>query len=60
MNKVVLIGRMAKDAELKYTPGNGTAVTSFTLAVDNPFKKDNEGNKQADFINLVAWNKTAE
>lgn len=55
MNKVVLIGRMVRDAELKYTQ-SGAAVSNFTLAVDRKFSKERE----ADFINCVAWNKTAE
>ncbi|WP_027639417.1 single-stranded DNA-binding protein [Clostridium cadaveris] len=58
MNKVVLIGRFTKDPDLKYTPGNGTVVTTITLAVDkyNPQTKNNE----ADFINVVIWGKQAE
>lgn len=58
MNKVVLIGRLTKDSELKFTPGNGTAVTTITLAVDkyNAQTKKNE----ADFINVVIWGKQAE
>ncbi|UFH63882.1 single-stranded DNA-binding protein [Clostridium cadaveris] len=58
MNKVVLIGRLTKDPDLKYTPGNGTAVTTITLAVDkyNPQTKKNE----ADFISVVIWGKQAE
>ncbi|CUO84914.1 MULTISPECIES: single-stranded DNA-binding protein [Clostridium] len=55
MNKVVLIGRLTKDPELRYAAGSGTAVTRFTIAVNRQFKKD-----EADFINCVAWNKTAE
>lgn len=55
MNKVSLIGRFTKDPELKYTP-NGTAVCSFTLAVRNPYNKDND----ADFIQCVAWQAGAE
>lgn len=57
MNVVTLLGRLVKDPELKYTP-QGTAVTSFTIAVDRRYQK--QGEKQADFINCVAWNKTAE
>lgn len=57
MNKVVLIGRMTKDAELRFTPGNGTAVATLTLAVD---KRGKEGQKEADFINVVVWGKPAE
>lgn len=57
MNTVVLIGRTARDPELRRT-GNGTAVTSFTLAVNRDFKT-NDG-QEADFIRCVAWKKTAE
>lgn len=55
MNKVVLIGRLTKDPELRYAQGNGTAVCRFTLAVTRPFKKD-----ETDFINCVAFGKAAE
>lgn len=58
MNKVVLIGRLTKDPELRFTPGNGTAVASFTLAVDRRFKR--EGQQEADFIPIVVWGKQAE
>ena len=58
MNKVILIGRLTKDPELKYTPGNGTAVTTLTLAVDNYNSKS--GEKSADFIPVVIWGKQAE
>ena len=57
MNKVVLIGRLTKDVEVRYTQNN-TMVASFTLAVNRRFAK--EGEQQADFINIVAWSKTAE
>ena len=46
MNKVILIGRLTKDPELRYTPGNGTAVTTLTLAIDNYNSKT--GEKSAD------------
>ncbi len=58
MNKVVLIGRLTKDPELKFTPGTGTAVATFTLAVDRRFSKEKE--KEADFIPIVVWGKQAE
>jgi len=58
MNKINLIGRLTKDPELKYTPGNGTAVTSFILAVNRKYKK--EGQPEADFIPIVIWGKQAE
>ena len=57
MNKVLLIGRMTKDPETRYLQ-SGTAVATFTLAVDRRFKK--EGQPSADFISCVAWNKLAE
>ncbi|MBM3499546.1 MAG: single-stranded DNA-binding protein [Armatimonadetes bacterium] len=59
INNVVLVGRLTKDPEMRYTQ-NGIAVTRFTLAVDRPFGRDEAGNKQTDFINIVAWRKTAE
>lgn len=58
MNKIMLIGRLTKDPELRYTQG-GTAVASFTLAVDRRFSNQN-GERETDFINCVAWNKSAE
>ncbi|MFL0197930.1 single-stranded DNA-binding protein [Clostridium sp. WILCCON 0269] len=58
MNKVVLIGRLTKDPELRFTPGMGKAVTTFTIAVDRRFSKD--GQKEADFIPIVVWGKQAE
>ena len=58
MNKVLLIGRVVRDGELKYTPGAGTPVMSFTLAVENYNSKTKE--KGADFIPVVLWGKSAE
>ena len=58
MNKVILMGRMTKDAELKYTQ-SGTAVCSFSLAVNRRYK-DQTGNYPVDFINCQAWRQTAE
>ncbi|MDF9296068.1 single-stranded DNA-binding protein [Geobacillus stearothermophilus] len=58
MNRVVLVGRLTKDVELRYTP-NGTAVASFTLAVNRPFTNQ-QGEREADFISVIAWRKTAE
>lgn len=55
MNKVILIGRLTKDPELRFTAGSGMAVSRFTVAVNRQFKKD-----EADFINCVAFGKTAE
>lgn len=58
MNKVVLLGRLTKDPDVKYTQ-TGKVVCQFTLAVDRPFK-DANGNKEADFIPVVLWGKPAE
>jgi single-strand DNA-binding protein len=58
MNKVILMGRLTRDPEVRYTQGNNTAVCSFSLAVNRRFKQ--EGQPDADFINVVAWAKTAE
>ncbi|MCM0647038.1 single-stranded DNA-binding protein [Clostridium swellfunianum] len=59
MNKVVLIGRLTKDPELKFTPGTGTAVATFTLAVDRRLPNKN-GQREADFVPIVVWGKQAE
>ncbi len=58
LNKVILIGRLTKDVELKFTQA-GKAVANFTLAVDRPFKNQ-QGEKEADFIKIVVWGKQAE
>ncbi len=58
LNKVMLMGRLTKDPELRYT-SNNIAVCSFTIAVDRNFVKQGE-QKQADFINCQAWRSTAE
>ena len=58
MNKTVLIGRLTRDPEVRYTQNNNTLVCQFTLAVNRRFKQ--EGQPDADFINIVAWTKTAE
>ena len=57
MNKAILLGRLTKDPEVKYTQ-SGKAVASFTLAIDR--RKGANGEKQADFIACVAWEKLAE
>lgn len=59
MNKVILMGRLTKDPEVRYTQTNNTLVASFSLAVNRRFAKQGE-ERQADFINIVAWNKTGE
>ena len=58
LNKIILIGRLTRDIELRFT-GKGKAVASFTLAVDRPFKNQ-KGEYEADFIKIVTWNKLAE
>lgn len=58
LNRVILIGRLTKDPELKYTP-NGVAVANFTLAVDR-FRTNAQGEKEVDFIPVVVWQKQAE
>ncbi|MCI6320690.1 MAG: single-stranded DNA-binding protein [Clostridiales bacterium] len=58
LNKVIMMGRLVKDPELRRTQ-SGTAVTSFRIAVDRDFKSQ-DGSKQADFFDVVAWRSTAE
>ena len=58
LNRIILMGRLTRDPELRRT-GNGTAVTSFSLAVDRDFKTQS-GEKETDFIDIVAWRNTAE
>jgi len=58
LNKVILIGRLTRDPELRYT-ANGTAVASFTVAVDRSFTNQ-QGQREADFIRVVTWQKLAE
>ena len=58
INNVVLVGRMTRDAELRYTPSN-QAVATFSLAVNRNFKNQN-GEREADFINVVIWRQQAE
>lgn len=59
MNRAVLIGRLTRDPELKYAPGTGNAVTTFTLAVDRRFT-NKEGKRETDFVPIVVWGKSAE
>ena len=56
LNRIVLIGRLTRDPELRYTPGNGVAVATFCIAVDRRFVKE----KETDFINIVVWRQQAE
>jgi len=58
LNQVVLIGNLARDPELRYTP-DGTPVTSFTIAVNRPFI-NRQGEREADFVPIVVWRKRAE
>lgn len=58
MNKVILMGRLTRDVEVRYTTTNNTLVAYFPLAVNRRFK--HEGQPDADFINIVAWDKTGE
>ncbi|MEW6446937.1 MAG: single-stranded DNA-binding protein [Bacillota bacterium] len=58
LNRVILIGRLVRDPELRYTP-SGTAVASFTVAVDRIFS-GRQGERQTDFIDIVVWQKQAE
>lgn len=58
INRVVLVGRLTKNPELRYTP-NGVAVTSFTIAVNRPFSNQ-QGERDADFIPVVVWRRQAE
>ncbi len=59
LNECIFIGRLTRDPELRYTPANSVAVTNFTLAVDRPYKNQ-QGEREADFIRVVAWRKLAE
>ena len=58
LNRIILIGRLTRDPELKYT-GSGHAVANFTLAVDKPYVGQ-DGERGVDFINIVVWRKLAE
>jgi len=58
MNRVTLVGRLTKDPELRYMQSE-KAVVNFTLAINRPFTNQN-GEREADFINIVVWNKQAE
>ena len=59
MNKAILIGRLTRDPELRYTSSN-RAVCQFTIAIDRPFTNQASGQREADFINVVAWDRTGE
>lgn len=59
MNNVVLVGRLTKDPEIRYTPGEGKAIVNFTLAVNRGYK-NKDGKNEADFIFIEVWEKQAE
>lgn len=59
LNRIILMGRLTRDPELRHTQ-TGTAVASFTLAVDRDFKDKNSGERATDFIDIVAWRQTGE
>ena len=59
LNHIVIMGRLTRDPELRRT-GSGTAVASFTIAVDRDFGKSENGEKETDFIDCVAWRQTGE
>lgn len=59
LNRVILIGRLTKDPELRYTP-SGVAVAQFTLAIDRPFTNSQSKERETDFLNIITWNKLAE
>ncbi|HHY70881.1 MAG TPA: single-stranded DNA-binding protein, partial [Thermoanaerobacterales bacterium] len=59
LNRIILIGRLTRDPEQRFTPANGVPVTNFTIAVDRPFVNQ-KGEREADFIRIVTWRKLAE
>lgn len=59
LNHIVIMGRLTRDPELRRT-GNGTAVAGFTVAVDRDFPNKSTGEREADFIDCVAWRSTGE
>ena len=59
LNRIILMGRLTRDPELRHTQ-TGTAVSSFSLAVDRDFRNRDSGEKGVDFIDVVAWRNTAE
>jgi len=59
LNSVNLVGHLAQDPELRYTPAGGVAVANFTIAVNRPFLNQ-QGEREADFIRIVTWRKLAE
>ena len=61
MNKVILMGRLTRDPEVRYSQGeNASAIARYTLAVDRRFRRNNDGEQSADFIGCVAFGRSAE
>ena len=60
LNKAILMGRLTRDPELRYTPNGNVPVVTFTVAIDRRYSGGNGGERQTDFINVVAWRKQAE
>lgn len=59
LNRIILMGRLTRDPELRHT-GSGTAVASFSLAVERDFRDKTSGQRTTDFIDIVAWRQTGE
>ena len=59
LNRIILIGRLTRDPELRFTPANGVPVAQFDIAVNRPFVNQ-KGEREADFIRIVTWRKLAE
>jgi len=59
LNRIVFVGRLTRDPESQYTP-SGVALAKFTVAVDRPTKNQETGEKETDFLDVVAWRRTAE
>lgn len=59
LNEIIVMGRLTRDPDMRQT-GSGTSVANFTLAVERDFKDKTSGEKQTDFINVVAWRNTAD
>lgn len=60
LNRIILIGRLTRDPELRYTPSTNKALATFTIAVDRQFQQADKKEKEADFIRIVCWGKLAE
>ena len=60
LNKAILMGRLTRDPELRYTPNGNVPVVTFTVAIDRRYSGGNSGERQTDFINVVAWRRQAE